>query len=144
MRFFLKRKTAYEMRISDWSSDVCASDRHVSGVGRRAVEHLARETDAAHLLGAQRIFEVGEARPLELETLVDMVVRGAARRHEQVPDARGFRLGLQILDDLDHLPAIAGAVLLLVGCHGGADLALDDFAYAALPMLLSEIGSAHV
>src|SRR3546814_17363605 len=24
--FFLKRKTAYEMRISDWSSDVCSSD----------------------------------------------------------------------------------------------------------------------
>src|SRR3546814_2052771 len=24
--FFVKQKTAYEMRISDWSSDVCASD----------------------------------------------------------------------------------------------------------------------
>src|SRR3546814_7156770 len=24
--FFLKQKTAYEMRISDWSSDVCSSD----------------------------------------------------------------------------------------------------------------------
>src|SRR3546814_1333608 len=24
--FFLKKKTAYEMRISDWSSDVCSSD----------------------------------------------------------------------------------------------------------------------
>src|SRR3546814_1134865 len=26
--FFLKQKTAYEMRISDWSSDVCSSDLH--------------------------------------------------------------------------------------------------------------------
>src|SRR3546814_3325595 len=26
MFFFFKQKTAYEMRISDWSSDVCASD----------------------------------------------------------------------------------------------------------------------
>src|SRR3546814_6434409 len=26
MFFFFKRKTAYEMRISDWSSDVCSSD----------------------------------------------------------------------------------------------------------------------
>src|SRR3546814_12364968 len=25
-RFFFKQKTAYEMRISDWSSDVCSSD----------------------------------------------------------------------------------------------------------------------
>src|SRR3546814_11843950 len=29
--FFFKQKTAYEMRISDWSSDVCSSD--LGGVG---------------------------------------------------------------------------------------------------------------
>src|SRR3546814_6887085 len=28
--FFFKQKTAYEMRISDWSSDVCSSDLHVA------------------------------------------------------------------------------------------------------------------
>src|SRR3546814_5105880 len=35
MFFFFKQKTAYEMRISDWSSDVCSSDlrRYVSGAG---------------------------------------------------------------------------------------------------------------
>src|SRR3546814_8563213 len=27
--FFFKQKTAYEMRISDWSSDVCSSDLNV-------------------------------------------------------------------------------------------------------------------
>src|SRR3546814_1016196 len=35
---FFKQKTAYEMRISDWSSDVCSSDlaaRHVRCVGER-------------------------------------------------------------------------------------------------------------
>src|SRR3546814_2668405 len=26
---FFKQKTAYEMRISDWSSDVCSSDLHI-------------------------------------------------------------------------------------------------------------------
>src|SRR3546814_4285230 len=26
--FFFKQKTAYEMRISDWSSDVCSADLH--------------------------------------------------------------------------------------------------------------------
>src|SRR3546814_10585091 len=26
VRFFFKQKTAYEVRISDWSSDVCSSD----------------------------------------------------------------------------------------------------------------------
>src|SRR3546814_10670925 len=28
---FFKQKTAYEMRISDWSSDVCSSDLDVDG-----------------------------------------------------------------------------------------------------------------
>src|SRR3546814_788126 len=32
MFFFFKQKTAYEMRISDWSSDVCSSDLIVSTV----------------------------------------------------------------------------------------------------------------
>src|SRR3546814_7082281 len=27
--FFFKQKTAYEMRISDWSSDVCSSDLYL-------------------------------------------------------------------------------------------------------------------
>src|SRR3546814_3993825 len=30
--FFFKQKTAYEMRISDWSSDVCSSDLHAGHV----------------------------------------------------------------------------------------------------------------
>src|SRR3546814_9181561 len=29
--FFFKQKTAYEMRICDWSSDVCSSDLHALG-----------------------------------------------------------------------------------------------------------------
>src|SRR3546814_2583355 len=36
MFFFFKQKTAYEMRISDWSSDVCSSDLYVVGQTERA------------------------------------------------------------------------------------------------------------
>src|SRR3546814_2727458 len=36
--FFVKQKTAYEMRISDWSSDVCSSDLRVSA---RSLDHAA-------------------------------------------------------------------------------------------------------
>src|SRR3546814_6115887 len=32
--FFFKQKTAYEMRISDWSSDVCSSDLWTQVLGR--------------------------------------------------------------------------------------------------------------
>src|SRR3546814_4733035 len=31
--FFFKQKTAYEMRISDWSSDVCSSDLLAGALG---------------------------------------------------------------------------------------------------------------
>src|SRR3546814_1524584 len=33
--FVFKQKTAYEMRISDWSSDVCSSDLHRGWAHRR-------------------------------------------------------------------------------------------------------------
>src|SRR3546814_19117066 len=36
--FFFKQKTAYEMRISDWSSDVCSSDLRARLRGERARE----------------------------------------------------------------------------------------------------------
>src|SRR3546814_10253204 len=35
--FFFKQKTAYEMRISDWSSDVCSSDLFCALAGH---EHI--------------------------------------------------------------------------------------------------------
>src|SRR3546814_17428775 len=39
--FFFKQKTAYEMRISDWSSDVCSSDL------ARIASALSKSIDAA-------------------------------------------------------------------------------------------------
>src|SRR3546814_4693179 len=35
--FFFKQKTAYEMRISDWSSDVCSSDLDLERAGQPVV-----------------------------------------------------------------------------------------------------------
>src|SRR3546814_3888978 len=40
--FFFKQKTAYEVRISDWSSDVCSSD--LRGVRRRSLRERAIPT----------------------------------------------------------------------------------------------------
>src|SRR3546814_13214686 len=43
--FFFKQKTAYEMRISDWSSDVCSSDlarTYPRGGPRRCVQQCGR------------------------------------------------------------------------------------------------------
>src|SRR3546814_7935179 len=44
--FFFKQKTAYEMRISDWSSDVCSSDL-ASGLGAGAAAGTAPARGAA-------------------------------------------------------------------------------------------------
>src|SRR3546814_9788991 len=46
--FFFKQKTAYEMRISDWSSDVCSSDLHSADPDDSRL-HLPRRGIAGHL-----------------------------------------------------------------------------------------------
>src|SRR3546814_5000585 len=40
--FFFKQKTAYEMRISDWSSDVCSSDLVGGDMLQAAVDNMAK------------------------------------------------------------------------------------------------------
>src|SRR3546814_5989907 len=63
--FFFKQKTAYEMRISDWSSDVCSSDllvarlrvaadplsllAHLEAAEGRQLHHLAADKCIRHL-----------------------------------------------------------------------------------------------
>src|SRR3546814_5818792 len=60
--FFFKQKTAYEMRISDWSSDVCSSDLIRSQQGAHMatkIEIPARDADRtrqAILDAAQQVF----------------------------------------------------------------------------------------
>src|SRR3546814_1048455 len=48
--FFFKQKTAYEMRISDWSSDVCSSDlrRHRVKRERHLADPLVRRIDRGY------------------------------------------------------------------------------------------------
>src|SRR3546814_8561450 len=41
--FFFKQKTAYEMRISDWSSDVCSSDLEGRRVAKVKLDIGCRE-----------------------------------------------------------------------------------------------------
>src|SRR3546814_15841001 len=52
MFFFFKQKTAYEMRISDWSSDVCSSDLCIGGrdVHFVSVGQPSRVFDGARLV----------------------------------------------------------------------------------------------
>src|SRR3546814_4883775 len=71
--FFFKQKTAYEMRISDWSSDVCSSDLVGIGHDRRRVG--VDEDDAIALL-LQRLDRL-RPRIIELARLTDNNRAGA-------------------------------------------------------------------
>src|SRR3546814_20092062 len=80
LSFFFKQKTAYEMRISDWSSDVCSSDLHrhspvawgrarSDGVNRRHLWHIMFEQGFDAVLqrrGRRRPARAG-ALPLEID-----------------------------------------------------------------------------
>src|SRR3546814_10493241 len=77
---FFKQKTAYEMRISDWSSDVCSSDLGDDGeiaVARR--EGLARRIELARI--ARRSDRRVERR---VEQMVDQHERGEAFEHRHL------------------------------------------------------------
>src|SRR3546814_7547662 len=52
--FFFKQKTAYEMRISDWSSDVCSSDLQAKKLGHKV--SLAKAGSYSSAVGAKRAF----------------------------------------------------------------------------------------
>src|SRR3546814_18542888 len=52
--FFFKQKTAYEMRISDWSSDVCSSDLQYADHRHRAGPFAASVRRARRDFGGER------------------------------------------------------------------------------------------
>src|SRR3546814_14937420 len=62
--FFFKQKTAYEMRISDWSSDVCSSDLRVQRHADPVAQSVGENAD-----GVQPFFDhvarVQRAKPLQ-------------------------------------------------------------------------------
>src|SRR3546814_2516733 len=55
--FFLKQKTAYEMRISDWSSDVCSSDLLIAAANAQhgaASSMMGQNVDVPALIAQER------------------------------------------------------------------------------------------
>src|SRR3546814_710602 len=88
MVFFFKQKTAYEMRISDWSSDVCSSDLFrvdrfeayrddVRYAGRTNIQPVAK--GVRHLLAKTHLPVVLRQRAFEAGT---HEIDQAAHRHE--------------------------------------------------------------
>src|SRR3546814_7541202 len=96
--FFFKQKTAYEMRISDWSSDVCSSD--LAGCRRLlAGDRAAQGGGAVHR--ADRLPRHQEGRP---ESRADRAIRPVAVPHA-VPGRRTRRSGYSALGRGQPAPA---------------------------------------
>src|SRR3546814_14638670 len=110
--FFFKQKTAYEMRISDWSSDVCSSDlidiiQIVIGEGQEGLFHHAvghRSLPSPTVGGATRQQSVRNglealaakggvgavlihdaARPFLPPDVIKRLIRGLGHRSERGP-----------------------------------------------------------
>src|SRR3546814_3610287 len=125
--FFFKQKTAYEMRISDWSSDVCSSDLALAlgsrGLGLVGGEHdLARGGARRGRQAARDHLALGFGVERRMQKLVERVGIEAADRlglgdeplvHHVDGDLQGRRRG-----------ALAGARLQLVeraALHGRSE-----------------------
>src|SRR3546814_18940093 len=72
--FFFKQKTAYEMRISDWSSDVCSSDLAVRYVLDMKFRSGLFENPYADVATAEAITNDADARALALEAAQKSIV----------------------------------------------------------------------
>src|SRR3546814_15168288 len=85
--FFFKQKTAYEMRISDWSSDVCSSDLQRRGIGCQPRWHVLVADD----LDAMPVDDFAGDRALDIAALL----------HRQIDDHRTWphRRDLRVGDD---------------------------------------------
>src|SRR3546814_6634945 len=89
--FFFTQKTAYEMRISDWSSDVCSSD-----LGLRCghfspppAPGRARSRRAATPMAAPARFHQSPSPETGHVENPPVLLRGAARRPRLLPVRRG-------------------------------------------------------
>src|SRR3546814_427832 len=119
--FFFKQKTAYEMRISDWSSDVCSSDLH------RHAHHSCEGIESGsrlrgrHPLDAEREEQHERQRcedghPLQRRTEDRLVKRGRAR-DQQRDERRDTEAQRHVAIDAEHVPAKA---FIIDGCAAGA------------------------
>src|SRR3546814_7055675 len=115
--FFFKQKTAYEVRISDWSSDVCSSDLEVMTAVRRLLGVLAPAGAVNSLaqlvlkLGAPGVPDTYQGSDLWDLTLVDpdnrRAVNFALRRehlarieaaaHEDEPATKRLELAAELV-----------------------------------------------
>src|SRR3546814_14407658 len=96
--FFFKQKTAYEMRISDWSSDVCSSDLEESYRRAEAAQvHLLEYSLAVHLAREPQrlVAKLPGTPPTRAKRLPEVARIG---RHLRLLARAGLQLRRHVLD----------------------------------------------
>jgi hypothetical protein len=108
---------------------VAHKDFHIAGVGRGAVEHFAGPGHPAHFFRQRGVIGIGQAGAL------------FAVRQEQIPQAGGLGLLLQLLDDGGDLPAIGSERGHLSGVDRlvGIDMLVHEGAHPRL-IVFAEVG----
>src|SRR3546814_7187626 len=94
--FFFKQKTAYEMRISDWSSDVCSSD-------------LSRTLDVVDPCTGVAFTQVPDADAADVERAVAAAKAAFPAWRDLAPGARGDVLramAAKVADNAEELCAL--------------------------------------
>src|SRR3546814_4201854 len=140
--FFFKQKTAYEMRISDWSSDVCSSDlRPDHDLDRRVLEVHPGELGLIIFVRPERL---GAERQEFLEAGVAgdrrRLFEELRRRLQPLLIFLAVRHGDELVALAAHHGVAAGQRLLLVRVRGeiGVELGLGEVGRIEARALRSE------
>src|SRR3546814_7603418 len=122
--FFFKQKTAYEMRISDWSSDVCSSD----------LKDLHAFYGESHILHGMDF----EIRPGEVATLLGRNGAGKTTTLRAIMGMIGQRRGSIVFEGTETVGLASNRITKL----GIAYCPEERGIFASLNV--EEIGRAHV
>src|SRR3546814_1892692 len=139
--FFFKQKTEYEMRISDWSSDVCSSD--LSGENAQIV--------AANLVEADMVGRASHGTRL-IGSYVDKLLGGAVRG-TATPELRHDGGAVVRIDGNQTFGQVVGAFAVEAGIvrarrHGLCLVAIENASHlgrnAKWPALAARQGIASI
>src|SRR3546814_116756 len=142
--FFFKQKTAYEMRISDWSSDVCSSDL-LAQRGRHLVGQRAGDD---HHVGLPRARPEHDAEAVEVVAAgrrLHHLHRAACEAEGHRPQRAGLRPGGQLVHLRQHEALVGhflrdagqGRVLLRARREGGERLLEVAYSHSSAPFFHS-------
>src|SRR3546814_19495936 len=113
---FFKQKTAYEMRISDWSSDVCSSDLRKAAIGRLRVERTTVGQRGEHIAHHIIVVERLEPRVVGAEDEIERAVERGLQAEFLAPV-----LALR-LTDIEHRNGVRTADLRIAKDTAGREL----------------------